>query len=88
MATSWNTPLGRGILFRMSEAPQPKPKKVPRKAPGIVLTLTDEQIVEARRLHDRGANAAKIAEQFGCSQSFMMRVLDYKVRPKLFPPIR
>jgi len=65
---------------------RPPAKKGTRLPP---LELTDEQIVEARRLHEKdGVTKDELVDRFCCSEKFMGKVLAYEVRRKLFPPLR
>lgn len=76
-------------LYRaaMIASPPSPPKRAEPRIPGKPLPLTDEQIVEARRAHEReGATAIELAEHYDVDIKFMQRVLAYEVRVKLVPP--
>lgn len=80
-----------GCLYKMALAmpSSPRREKPEPRPPGKSLPMTDEQILEARVEHERkGADADTLAERYGVAADFMRRVLDYRVRCKLFPPLR
>ena len=75
------------LLFKLENEPMPVKKNPHNKKGSPATLLTDDQVRECRRLHEkegwsRPRLVAKYAE-FGVTDYYMYRLLDYQTRSKV-----
>ena len=73
-------------LAKIANEPTPRAPKPAPKKPCRPLLLTDDQVREARRLHEfKNVSAREIELKFGLSKQYVQSLLSYQTRSKIFP---